>query len=166
MIIVAILFAITITYAQNVKIDSNAINLTTLPDSSLVTFSKVYKDVTESLSGLAEGLKVGATYVFEVLVKQQFVRSIVYCCLNGVLIILLLYFFISFVRNNKHLSDPKNEWFKHSFEDHFQIVGNFVISCILFALLFIIILVTFSDIITGFVNPDYGAIQEIINFTK
>lgn len=165
-ILLVILLSTINIYAQNTKIDSTSVNLVNLPDSSLVTFSKVYKDVTESLTGIAEGLKVGATYVFEVLVKQQFVKSIVYSCLNGLLLILLLYFFISFLINNKHLSEEKHRWNGDKFEEHFQVIGNFVISCIIFIILFVTVCCTFDTIITGFVNPDYGAIQEIINFTK
>lgn len=154
--LLTILLALFITTTVYSQVDSTVKVITTLPDSSLVTFSKVYKDVTESLTGLAEGLKVGATYVFEVLVKQQLVNSITY------LILILLSFFL--IINWFKAYKSTEEWSGKEAPTGLGVVRTIQLCLGSATLIWMIFYI--NNIITGFVNPDYGAIQEIINFTR
>ena len=122
-------------------------SITSVDTSS--NFKMLYQDVKEGLSGLATGLKVGVEHVYIVLVKQQIVNSITW------VIIYLLFIFIwyLFVKNWNYLAKET--------DDVVNIIGSVVLTIILIALVF-----TLNKTVMGFVNPEYGAIKDIINFVS
>lgn len=122
-------------------------SITSVDTSS--NFKMVYQDVKEGLSGLATGLKVGVEHVYIVLVKQQIVNSITW------VIIYLLFIFICylFVKNWNYLAKET--------DDVVNIIGSVVLTIILISLTF-----TLNETVMGFVNPEYGAIKDIINFVS
>jgi len=71
-----------------------------------------------------------------------------------------------FFKNEKRLSNDKDKWYRDSIEDHFGLIG-FLIFGIVFGAVFIVGLgFNIDNIITGFVNPEYGAIKTIMYFVK
>lgn len=129
-------------------------------DSTAVTFSQVYNDFKGAISGIGEALKVGAEHVYEVLVRQQVVISVSY--LIGILIgsvfcyFILSYSFKNMYETNRHGHKEFNEGTLPFF-----LVGGFLcIGLLLFTIAHI------GVIVTGFVNPEYGAIMEIKSFIK
>lgn len=126
-----------------------------LADSAKVTFSKVYEDVKTGMAGLAAGLKVGVSHVYEVLVKQQLVMAITYCLWLpfGIGLIFL------FIKAYRHLD--ANDRFDEPGRALFLIFGG-----ILSMVPLVIFMCNMDTIVTGFVNPEYGAIRDIINFVK
>jgi len=122
-------------------------SITSVDTSS--NFKMLYQDVKEGLSGLATGLKVGVEHVYIVLVKQQIVNSITW------VIIYLLFIFICylFVKNWNYLAKET--------DDVVNIIGSVVLTIILISLTF-----TLNETVMGFVNPEYGAIKDIINFVS
>lgn len=116
-------------------------------------FKHVYGDIKAGLVGLAAGLKVGVEHVYTVLIKQQIVYSITWL----IIIIALIIFTVIF---KKIYIYAKDNWVDMS---HFMFTlfggAGLVIG-------YITVLCNLTTIITGFVNPEYGAIKDIINFIK
>ena len=125
-----------------------------VPDTTAVTFTQFYNDVKEGITSLSIALKVPAEHVYDVLVKQQLVNSIVYSLFFLGTIIL------TFVFINLYKIGNEEEW-----ENTSVLVWFIIIS--VFLLIFIIaFMANLSNIIQGFINPEYGAIKDIMSFIK
>jgi len=128
---------------------------TTIIDNANVTFTTVYNDVKDALSGLAEGLQVGGEQVWDILVQQQLIGSIVWLLYLIILIpaAFILKYAISEITSNNH-----------------DTIDIYVVLIILFGIITIITIMSFlinmNAGITGFLNPEYGAIQEILELIK
>lgn len=144
-LLVAALFSTNLFGQDSIKIP--------IPDSTKLTVGKVYTDVKAGIEGLAKGLKVGAEAVFAILVKQQIVYAITYC----ILLIAVIISWICYKKFWKYADE--NDWS----EGHFIIVV--VWTLINFAGT-IAVICTIGDIVTGFINPQYGAIKDIFEFIK
>lgn len=129
-----------------------------IPDSTKVTFNKVYADVKEGLSGLAAGLKTGVSHVYEVLVRQQLVISITD-------LIFLIASFISIIFWIKAYKS-KEEWQSLGVGDATGVGVVRIIQIVISLIILVVAVIYIPDMITGFVNPEYGAIKEIISFVK
>jgi hypothetical protein len=116
----------------------------------------IYKDVKSAITQLADALKVGAEHVYGILVKQQVVNSItnliVYIVLISVTI--ALYILARKIKNESEYSD-----------DDSVIMINIVATLLVISDL-IYLGVTIQATVTGFVNPEYGAIQEIMSLIR
>lgn len=119
-------------------------------------FKRIYGDVKSGIQGLAQGLKVGAVHVYEVLVKQQIVNSIVWILIG----LLPMIIFIVFGKSMWKWADRNNNE-----SDGF----SWAITIIFYMMTIIpsiVVMFHMTTIVTGFVNPEYGAIQEILNFVS
>ncbi len=117
-----------------------------IPISETERIIDKYLDKTgEALSNLAQTLKVPAGHVYEVLVRQQIAQGIS-ITLGAILISVLL---IIVVR-----SGIKNDW-----DDEWQIPATIAL-CILWL---IIICTTIFMAIPSMINPEYGAMKEIMD---
>lgn len=123
-------------------------NTVTTADTSS-TFKEVYRDFKGAIEGMAQSLKVGAAHVYKVLVRQQVVKSI--SLVIGILALLI-----------PGIWSTKFFWNKLDDDD-----GYFLGFIFLGVLPLIISVVVFgyniTNIVTGFVNPEYGAINEIMS---
>jgi TRAP-type C4-dicarboxylate transport system permease small subunit len=126
-------------------------------DSTKVTMTQVYNDVKDALSGMADALKVGAEHVYQILVKQQIVNSIT-LILCYVLFAFVAYF--SFKLVFKAVAKGKEEDSYEPWNMLFIIPTIITISSIVF------FSTTIQSCVTGFLNPEYGAIMEIKSFIK
>jgi membrane-associated protease RseP (regulator of RpoE activity) len=127
-------------------------------DTAKLTFARVYGDVKAGIIGLASALKVGAEHVYMVIVKQQVVNAI-----TNLLIILVL-FILCLRLWSIHSSAVKkygNQW-----EDYASAVMPLVATIVLGVLAIIIFIIDSNDIVMGFVNPEYGAMKDILEFVK
>jgi len=145
--------------SAKLKIDSTVkLQTVALPDSAKLTAYMVYSDIKSKIEGLGAGLKIGAEHIYSVFVRQQLVNSIVYCSFAIVSFLTLSSFFRGAKRKDEPWSDESGGPTS---------VGIFrVIQMIIGIIMFILVLIFSRDIITGFVNPEYGAIKEIIGFIK
>lgn len=148
----------TITTKANVSniVDSlskNTKESVTYIDTSS-NFKMIYTDIKSNIQALSSALKVGAEHVYEILVKQQIVNSIVWLIFS-VLCIICIIIFIKVI-----MLASKNNWNNDGTIGFVFVAG---IGCIIFL---IICLAHIDIIVMGFVNPEYGAIKEIINFVK
>lgn len=149
-VIIAMGFLFT-TYAQ--KVDS-------LPDTTKLTLGKFYSDVKAGINGLAQSLKVPATHVYTIMIKQQTTQAISNLIFLLVFIILSFVFYFVAIKTYKLYNVRKDE----------NLLDITVLSFIILAITVLITVVCFwsdyASIVTGFVNPEYGAIKEIISFVK
>lgn len=141
-------------FAKEVKVS--------LPDTTKVTFTQVYNDVKEGITGLATALKEPAEHIYKLMVKQQFINSITYC-MFPLLSIVFIIVSVSFLKKSKWGEDD----FGVKEEERFNRYAS--LSMITVALSIVLLIISFAltdDIITGFMNPEYGAIKEIMSFIK
>lgn len=121
------------------------------------TFKNMYSDVKAGLIGLAAGLKVGVKEVYIVLVRQQIVYSI--------------YYLLVFILSIPILMFAYKQWgtIKITGQSEVEEVRPLIMT-MLFSIMGLIMLLVgvfnIDVIVTGFVNPQYGAIEEIMNFIK
>ena len=123
----------------------------TLPHKDSLTMLKVYGDIKAGVIGMAKALKAPVEHVYAIIVRQQLVNSItlIVVLLAGLGFLLFTYKKISTV-------DELSE-------------GQILITVVTGTAGFIMMLIglfCIDDIITGFVNPEYGALKDIINFVK
>jgi hypothetical protein len=120
-------------------------------------FKMIYNDVKSNIAGLASALKVGAEHVYLVLVKQQIVYSIVWLILTILSVFILKYI----IKITKWAYETKvNE------ADNFGIILGIVFGWLGSIIYLLIVIFHLDTMITGFVNPEYGAIMDIVNFVK
>lgn len=152
LLIVLICLISTLNYS-NIKIDSLS---KIIPDSANITFSKVYSDVKSGLAGLSGALKVGAEHVYQIIVKQQVANSIIWL-LIGILPLFVL------------LAFGKTMWMWASKTSSDSEGFTVFVAFLFFAITIlpsIFMLFNINEMVTGFYNPEYGAIKEIMEFTK
>jgi uncharacterized membrane protein YuzA (DUF378 family) len=120
-------------------------------------FKMVYTDIKDGISALASGLKVGAEHVYEVLVKQQIANAITYLIIGIIGLILMANFF-------KGYKDPKEEWGDGDMPTGLGMLRTFQV--FLAGILIIFLIFNIDEIVMGFVNPEFGAIETIIDIIK
>lgn len=132
-------------------------------DSTSVTFTQVYSDVKGALDALAESLKTGAEHVYAVLVRQQFVNSVTYLLIDVFFIIISIVAWIVIHKAYKLKAEQEknlSEYDKGDYEALYVIPSFITLVCML------VVGITLDDVITGFINPEYGAIMEIKSFIR
>lgn len=141
-----------------------------IPDTAKLTFTKVYNDVKQGISALAQALKVPAEHVYNVLVQQQVVLAIAYLSLILFFFLLVVIFVRAsikcFKRHRIICKEKSIDPGKNSSEPE-----NWGIFFVVLSIIFSLIVISsfccyFSDIITGFINPEYGALKDIVTFIK
>lgn len=125
-------------------------------DSTEVTFTQVYQDVKGALSAIGDALKTGAEHVYEVLVRQQLVESITLLVIYAILTLIAG---LSWKYSLRYFERARKE----GGEDYGLIL---IIPSLTTIVLVGVLIETGSSCITGFVNPEYGAIQEIRKFIR
>lgn len=121
------------------------------------TFKQIYSDVKSGITGLAAALKIGAEHVYMVLVRQQIANAITYLLITLLFITIPLFYF-------KKLYEWASKNSKES--EGFSYFGFCIVTIVPLIIGVILFCVNMNEIIMGFVNPEYGAIQEIIHFVK
>lgn len=119
----------------------------------------IYKDVKDVVKSLAETLKVGTEHVYGVLIKQQIVNSVTYIILLFIGAFLLSFAFKQFqlieINSYGDLEDK-------SIPRLIYAIAGVIIG----GITFIFPLCNLDVIVTGFINPEYGAIKTIIEMLK
>jgi hypothetical protein len=119
-------------------------------------FKTIYTDIKTNIGALASALKVGAEHVYYVLVKQQIVNSIVWL----IVAIIVGISFRGMIKYSKWCRDNKID------EDNVGYVFGLFFGWIFTVISIVIVIFHIDVIVTGFVNPEYGAIMDIVNFVK
>jgi len=111
---------------------------------------KIFDKTTEAIQGIAKALQVPAEKVFTILVKQQVVNSITWGIID-LLFLILLFISARYIWRwgAKYCNGTEG----------LSVFGAFI----LLGVPVIIILCTIKIVVMGFVNPEYGAIKEILS---
>jgi hypothetical protein len=165
LLLTVFIFAIGITYAQDVQ--------TTKDEelSSVQIVNTVFDRTTEAVSELAASLKVPAEHVYTILVRQQLINSIQLVIVFALLFI-ISYLMIKLPYNDwrrinlkwwkEHRSDSDNYYNKNDLDDGWWIWC--VVPGVALAMIAAVCFIGYTgDIVTGFINPEYGAIKEIMS---
>lgn len=123
-------------------------------------FKLIYTDIKTGITALAQGLKVGIEHVYMVLVKQQIVNSIVYLFIFILAIVSIIICYKQWGKIEVVIVNYSSD-----VKEVRPLVGAVTFGALGF-ILSLIFLVNIDTMIMGFVNPEYGAIQEIISVVK
>jgi hypothetical protein len=146
------------TFADTTNVVTDVVNnvtdvVNTVDTASL--YKQVYGDFKTALVGIADALKVGVEHVYIVLVKQQLVKSIV-----GVLSIITFIVLIGFSIK------PFTKWAdNHNKGSDGASWAGLVLGYIAIGII-VLICIDLTEIVTGFVNPEYGAMKEIMEWVS
>lgn len=132
--------------AQNVK-DSVLTSTTSSNIEQLV--DKYSAKIEASIISLSETLKQPAEFVYGIMIKQQYVKAVTHL---AIILLLLLIGIVMIIIETKIL-----EW-------NDPLIGPFGIAIEIVALIWLACAA--NMIFGGFINPDYGAIQDITNLFK
>lgn len=102
---------------------------------------------------MAMALKTTAEHVYYVLVKQQIVKSIVWLLVGIIGVIMLLSYKKLYNFGHKNYDDSEGASYI-----------PFVLQIITSIIMLILFLGHMNTIVTGFINPEYGAMNDIIEF--
>jgi len=123
-------------------------------DSTLVTnttaeklIDKYSAKVEAAIVSLAENLKQPVEHVYKILVKQQVVSAWIWLIINITVLILIIVLWRLWAND-----EDRGEWVQA------PVILTVIGAVVIFASLHIII--------TGFLNPEYGALQDIIMIIK
>jgi len=138
--------------------------------ASVQVIDQVFDRTTEAVQYLAQALKVPAEHVYSVLVKQQIIKSV--SLLGSTIFVILLCCFVvlySYKDWKKTNLDynTKNDrkdlsYNQYDLDDGYWVwtIGFAIpIACIAF----LVLVFVSGEILTGFINPEYGAIKDILN---
>lgn len=113
--------------------------------------TRIYTDVKSALAQMGQALSVGAEHVYEVLVRQQVINSITNLIIYSLVIIPIC---------------GIKYFYKRASEDKIQHIMACIISCAVTFGLTLYFFKTVNDTITGFFNPEYGAIKQIAEMIR
>lgn len=151
--IILLLFVVLITTFSHASDKTNLV----VSDSTTLTLNKVYNDVKIGIVGLSQALKAPVTHVYEILCKQQFIKAIS----NSILIIFFSIIGIWLIVYGVKCLNDKDNSFGDDFKTSFIVIGIIVVIVVS---IFTIIMA--DSIFTGFFNPEYGTIKDIVSFVK
>ena len=130
-------------------------------DSTKVELTeRVYDDIKNDITQLSDSLKVGAEFVFEAIVKQQVVDSIIYSTLLAIGVFILIPCIKIIINKKNYYKDIYG-----GSEPTAKCIVAIILAFIGFSIT-ISGLVHVDNIVTGFVNPEYGSMKEIVELAK
>lgn len=125
------------------------------------TFRMIYGDLKDGIFALGKSLKVGAEHVYVVFVKQQIVKAIAFLFLFILSLISGVLFYKQFGKiefeKDRYGSKEVKEVRPFAFAVVFGIISVFT---------FLVFIFNIDNMIMGFVNPEYGAIKDVIDFVQ
>jgi hypothetical protein len=149
-------------FGQNEKdtvINNKVSEVTSTVNQVIDGIERISGNVWSALEELAKALEVPAKHVYTVVIKQQIVKSITEVITFVILPLIFLIFWY-------HLATIKWKLFTEKTMEHTEgwslsgVLPIIICSCI------ILFGADWSIIITGFVNPEFGALQDVTEMVK
>jgi len=112
--------------------------------------------IESAITEIAKGLKTGAANVWEILVKQQLVWSLCYLLIFILAIASWIHFYYRFNKGSREVNED-GEWRAAN-------IAIAAITCILSIAISIAAVQNLEPMMTGFFNPEFGAMRNIIQF--
>lgn len=128
-------------------------------DSTLV---RIYDDVKEAINSIASGIGIASEQVWNILVKQQTVIWISWF-IEFIVFIVLLWLLKLCIKNIKFAPASSSNITEPGSEFKFTMAWIFGIGSIG---MFFILVTTFPDALTAIINPEYGALKQILYIIK
>lgn len=132
----------------------------------------LFDKTTEAVKDLANALKVPAEHVYSILIKQQIVKSVTNLFI--IILLCLLSYIVSKVTLKSYKDTNISYRIEHKILDsnynRYELDDNgwWVMGITTVAVLIISTIITFvsviTSVITGFINPEYGAIKDILQY--
>lgn len=132
-----------------------------IPDTAKLTLGKVYSDMKSGIQGLATALKVPATHVYGIMIRQQTTRAISDLIFDLAFILLSIILYKVGIKMYRGIKDVKS-----TDEQDGIMVFTFILCGVSIFIAVCSFWNDYSGIVAGFFNPEYGAIKEIISFVK
>ena len=146
LLLIAVISLNTASFSQDKCEDKNTTELC----------EKVYSDIKNVVSELSETLKVGSEHVYKTMIKQQKVK-VYYGFLILILFILFLCLFIWSLKKSSSFD----------YDDKSFFIESAIVSGVISSILLIVFCVSSCpNIIQGIVNPEYGAIKDIMDLVN
>lgn len=145
--LITVISLITITVNATTIVDTTSTSISTIIKTDSITsliFTKVYN---------TEDLKAPTEHIYGIMIKQQVINA-----WSGLIfiIVMLVLLFLSIRYLKACNNDP----------DINDLTIPVTLLMITSITTFVVLIITGPDILTGFLNPEYGAIKDIINFIK
>lgn len=152
-----LLFLITLMFTM---VFVNAQDTVTYNTKTGVVVDEVITRVETAIATLADKLQQPAEHVYKVLIQQQTVNAYVVLSTTILLIVLVMIsLYLSLNKNSyKYYNDGSVDEVKPT-----AFIG-FIAGTLAFLALLIYVCNNFIEMTTGFFNPEYGAIKEILNY--
>ena len=112
----------------------------------------LYPDIKTAISHIAEGIGVAAEHVYVVLVKKFLVDGVKELAVFILGIFLLI---LSYCQWSKLIKNEKRITYKSLIPGIFALTGIITVLC-----------VDFNELFMGLINPEYGAINYILEYSK
>ena len=160
-LLLTVLFTVNFAFAQDTttvleKVTKRVVDAKNTVDTASL-YKEIYTDVKTGLQSLASGLKVGVEHVYSVLVKQQVVKSVGWLIIWILSVFMLINWFRSYKSNEVWIVDEE-------YPSGLGIIR--ILQIVIFGIVFIVCLCNIDETVTGFINPEYGALKEIMDFVK
>lgn len=153
------MLVLTILTLITTKIKANDINSTLTKSSELVSkldtnrnFKLIINKLDTNLNSIAKGLKLGIQETWNVLLKQQKIKSIYWLTF----LIISTISFIPFYKLIKYLWNKNEEGSKFTC----------IVLCAIKFSIFFYVSCHYMTTLTGLFNPEYGAFLDILTFTQ
>ena len=158
---------VVVQTVQNVDTAANVIkdgiaNINVTGTKAEAFIDKYSGKLEAAFVSLAKSLKTPVEHIYKVLVTQQVVKASIFIIADILLIVLSIIFSIWFGKTVNYYSKQKDDW--SDYEGPCIILCATTIVCIIAA-----VGCTFgslSTVVTGFINPEYGAIMDILQFIR
>jgi H+/gluconate symporter-like permease len=118
--------------------------------------------IKEIIQQLANQLGTTTEYLWNVLLKQAPIDATIGIIL---IIIVLIFGYLLFKLHKKLIEKPKNDNYNYSYYEKYELGATFpmVFLAIIWVSCLIISMLNIHSIITGFLNPEYWALQKIMS---
>lgn len=126
--------------------------VTTLYGDGKDVIKELYPDIKDALKSIGSAIGVAAEHVYTVLVKRYVVEGVTQLLIFIGSIVLLI-FGIRGV--NRFMKNEAIITWKITFPVIFSVIGFIMLLC-----------VNYNDMLMGIINPEYGAINYIIEYTQ
>ena len=137
--------------------DTSSVAPLTFVEDSITTYTGTLTEIlidkyAYEIMELSKELKVPAKHVYSVVIKQQTINSVAWLFIY---LILAISVFIFIKLGNAEIKRDKYD----NDKDMFQ-----MLAIVAFIILIGVILFTFQIVVTGLINPEFGALKTIANF--
>lgn len=124
------------------------------------------EETVQLLEKLAEKLGTTVEYLWEVLVHQALVNSVLLILLMVATVIMGIVLYKLHIRFSKMQPETDKYYAKSLYDREEGYVAMMIIFVFIWTVLLFVSIFSFASMITGFINPEYWALQRILNIVN